>query len=158
MITHWRYRQLINMILTKLLFRFTSPSIYCYQKIAAPSDVGGLFCCLDIQVIRQKGYILGNVFVGRLMSSKIILTWLIDISDAFIDEMNHWLQVGMFRSLIPRECGERCSILVQSSTILQENAMVIFGVFISGNDISESYVFAKEVFQDLCLWVWISTI
>ena len=76
-------------ILTKWLFRFTSPSIYCYQKIAAPSYVGGLFFCLDIQVIRQKGYILGNVFAGRPMSSNIILTWLIDISDAFhVFELN----------------------------------------------------------------------
>ena len=94
MITHSRYRQLINMtylfrILTKWLFRFTSPSIYCYQKIAAPSYVGGFFFCLDIQVIRQKGYILGNVFAGRPMSSNIILTWLIDISDAFhVFELN----------------------------------------------------------------------
>jgi hypothetical protein len=30
---------------------------------------------------------------------------------------------------------------------------VIFGVFVSGNHISERYVFAKAVFQGLCLWV-----
>ena len=33
----------------------------------------------------------------------------------------------------------------------QENLRVIFGVFVSGNDISESYVFAKKVFEGLCL-------
>jgi len=40
----------------------------------------------------------------------------------------------------------------------QENVRVIFGVFVSGNHISERYVFAKEVFQGLCLWVWIFNI
>ena len=39
------------------------------------------------------------------------------------------------------------------TNIHQENIRVIFGVFISGNDISESYVFAAGVFQGLCLWV-----
>ena len=33
----------------------------------------------------------------------------------------------------------------------QENTRVIFRVFVSGNHISECYVFVKEVFQDLCL-------
>jgi len=40
----------------------------------------------------------------------------------------------------------------------QENMRVIFGVFVSGNHISERYVFAKEVFQGLCLWVRIFNI
>jgi len=40
----------------------------------------------------------------------------------------------------------------------QENVRVIFGVFVSGNHISERYVFAKEVFQGLCLWVRIFNI
>ncbi|EDR02653.1 uncharacterized protein LACBIDRAFT_332149 [Laccaria bicolor S238N-H82] len=35
----------------------------------------------------------------------------------------------------------------------QENVRVIFGVFVSGNHIFEHYVFAKEVFRGLCLWV-----
>ena len=33
----------------------------------------------------------------------------------------------------------------------QENVRVIFGVFVSGNQVFEVYVFVSEVFQDLCL-------
>jgi hypothetical protein len=40
----------------------------------------------------------------------------------------------------------------------QEKVRVIFGVFVSGNNISERYVFAKEVFQGLRLWVQIFNI
>jgi hypothetical protein len=40
----------------------------------------------------------------------------------------------------------------------QENVRVVFGIFVSGNDISERYVFTKEVFQGLRLWVQIFTI
>ena len=35
----------------------------------------------------------------------------------------------------------------------QENVRVIFSVFVSGNNISESYIFVTEVFQGLCLWM-----
>ena len=37
----------------------------------------------------------------------------------------------------------------------QENMRVVFRVFVSGNDISESYVFVTDVFQHLCLWMQI---
>ena len=32
---------------------------------------------------------------------------------------------------------------------------VVFRVFVSGNDISESYVFVTDVFRRLCLWMQI---
>jgi hypothetical protein len=32
---------------------------------------------------------------------------------------------------------------------------VVFGVFVSENDIFESYVFVTDIFQRLCLWMQI---
>ena len=159
MITHSRYRQRINMtylfqILTKWLFHF--PSIYCYQKIAAPNFEGALFLT-GYSGDGSEGLCLGECFCWTSFELKNHFN-MIDWYSRRIYWWNESLASSWNVPKIPRECGERCSTLVQSSTIHQENAMVIFGVFISGNDISESYVFAKEVFQGLCFWVRISTI
>ena len=67
MITYSRYRQLINMtylfwILTKWLFHLPSPLIYCYQKIAAPSYVGGLFFLSGYSGNTSEGLYLGECF------------------------------------------------------------------------------------------------
>jgi len=39
-----------------------------------------------------------------------------------------------------------------NGVVHQENTRVIFSVFVSGNGISERYVFVKDVFRGLCLW------
>ena len=49
--------------------------------------------------------------------------------------------------------GKFCETLSSRKCFHQENVRVIFGIFVSGNGIFECYVFVKDIFRGLCLWV-----